>query len=221
MALINCPECGKENVSNSAESCPICGYGIKKHFDELKLEEEKIRKAEQDKKMRELEEERQKEELDSKAQCVTPPQSKPFINGFIIIGFFFLFMMILFILIAYKVIGYGDGDEGFLIVMCGFFAFVFLVGGYGKLQDGKNLYEKYSKNQDEYKRQLVIAKEREEAMKKAMANKKIPNVNSQGQVYCPKCGSTQIQAVPRKWSLMTGFLTNKIDRVCLNCKHKF
>jgi hypothetical protein len=41
------------------------------------------------------------------------------------------------------------------------------------------------------------------------------------QVHCPKCGSTQIQAVPRKWSLLTGFLTNKIDRVCLNCKNKF
>lgn len=41
------------------------------------------------------------------------------------------------------------------------------------------------------------------------------------QVSCPKCGSTQIQAVMRKWSLLTGFLTNKVDRVCLNCKHKF
>lgn len=29
MALINCPECGKENVSDSADSCPNCGYAIK------------------------------------------------------------------------------------------------------------------------------------------------------------------------------------------------
>lgn len=40
-------------------------------------------------------------------------------------------------------------------------------------------------------------------------------------VKCPKCGSTQIQMVPRKWSLATGFLTNKVDRVCMNCKCKF
>jgi rRNA maturation protein Nop10 len=40
-------------------------------------------------------------------------------------------------------------------------------------------------------------------------------------IKCPKCGSTQIQAVPRRWSLATGFLTNKVDRVCLNCKNKF
>lgn len=38
---------------------------------------------------------------------------------------------------------------------------------------------------------------------------------------CPKCGSTNIQVVPRKWSLLTGFITNKTDRVCVNCKHKF
>lgn len=38
---------------------------------------------------------------------------------------------------------------------------------------------------------------------------------------CPKCGSSHIQAVPRKWSFMTGILTNKVDRVCLSCGNKF
>lgn len=36
MALIKCPECGRENVSDSAESCPNCGYGIKAHFKKSK-----------------------------------------------------------------------------------------------------------------------------------------------------------------------------------------
>lgn len=40
-------------------------------------------------------------------------------------------------------------------------------------------------------------------------------------VSCPKCGSTHIQAVPRKWSIFSGLLTNKVDRVCLKCKYKF
>lgn len=39
--------------------------------------------------------------------------------------------------------------------------------------------------------------------------------------HCPKCNSTNIQAVTRKWSLLTGFMTNKVDRICINCKHKF
>lgn len=45
--------------------------------------------------------------------------------------------------------------------------------------------------------------------------------NNQNDVQCPKCGSTQIQVVQRKWSLLTGILTNKVDRVCISCKYKF
>lgn len=32
MALIKCPECGKNNVSSSAEICPDCGYPIKDYI---------------------------------------------------------------------------------------------------------------------------------------------------------------------------------------------
>ncbi len=35
MALIKCPECGRENVSDTAKACPGCGYGIKEHFDKI------------------------------------------------------------------------------------------------------------------------------------------------------------------------------------------
>ena len=36
MALVNCPDCGKMNVSDTAEHCPECGYAIKKHFEREK-----------------------------------------------------------------------------------------------------------------------------------------------------------------------------------------
>ncbi len=39
MALIKCPECSKENVSDTAVSCPNCGYGIKAHFNYIKKQE--------------------------------------------------------------------------------------------------------------------------------------------------------------------------------------
>ncbi len=38
---------------------------------------------------------------------------------------------------------------------------------------------------------------------------------------CPRCHSSNIQLVPRKFSIWTGFRTNKVDRVCVNCKHRF
>lgn len=40
-------------------------------------------------------------------------------------------------------------------------------------------------------------------------------------VRCPRCRSTSIQLVPRKFSIWTGYRTNKVDRVCINCKHRW
>lgn len=34
MALVHCPECGKE-VSSNIINCPNCGYKIKKHFSSI------------------------------------------------------------------------------------------------------------------------------------------------------------------------------------------
>lgn len=41
MALVKCPECGKENVSDSAETCPECGYKIREHFEKLQKDAER------------------------------------------------------------------------------------------------------------------------------------------------------------------------------------
>ncbi len=41
------------------------------------------------------------------------------------------------------------------------------------------------------------------------------------EIKCPYCFSSEIQIVPRKFSLLTGFATNKFDRVCIRCKKKF
>ena len=40
MALITCPECGKQ-ISSLAESCPSCGYPIAKLMDQTATTEEK------------------------------------------------------------------------------------------------------------------------------------------------------------------------------------
>ena len=35
MALVKCPECGKENVSASAEVCPECGFGVREYYENI------------------------------------------------------------------------------------------------------------------------------------------------------------------------------------------
>ena len=57
------------------------------------------------------------------------------------------------------------------------------------------------------------AVEMEEGYRKRQEEKNKP--------HCPKCGCTEFQMVPRKWSPLTGFLTNKVDRVCVNCKTRY
>lgn len=42
MALIKCPECGKDNVSDSAQCCPECGFGIHDYF--VKQQNERMAK---------------------------------------------------------------------------------------------------------------------------------------------------------------------------------
>ena len=43
MSLIQCPECGKDGVSDSAVSCPNCGYNIQMHMQKVH-KQEKIQK---------------------------------------------------------------------------------------------------------------------------------------------------------------------------------
>lgn len=52
MALIKRPKCGRDNVPESAEMCPNCGYGIKVYF--AMIHNEKIKKQSQQKKLEEI-----------------------------------------------------------------------------------------------------------------------------------------------------------------------
>ena len=58
-------------------------------------------------------------------------------------------------------------------------------------------------------------------LKEVLPNSPLINNNSPDILRCPRCRSTQVQMVPRKFSLLTGFATNKIDRVCVRCQKRF
>lgn len=60
MALIKCPECGKDGVSDAAKVCPYCGYNIKKYI--------KIKTKDEQKKQKELKKELVKEKETQKKQ---------------------------------------------------------------------------------------------------------------------------------------------------------
>lgn len=69
MALTKCPECGRANVSDSAEMCLDCGYGIKAHFQEIErkrlLEQQRLEREKQDEEAKRIREEKERAELDT------------------------------------------------------------------------------------------------------------------------------------------------------------
>ena len=42
------------------------------------------------------------------------------------------------------------------------------------------------------------------------------------EIHCPKCGSTQVHADQRGWSIATGFIgSGKVVLTCLKCGYRF
>lgn len=64
-------------------------------------------------------------------------------------------------------------------------------------------------------------KDAKRQLKEVLPNSPLVNDNSPEKVRCPRCRSTEIQLVPRKYSLLTGFATNKFDRMCVRCQKRF
>lgn len=86
---------------------------------------------------------------------------------------------------------------------------------------------------EEYVRQLYVYSDDrfdENIMSNRENNEKVSNqidyyenliINDEDDCNCPNCGSSNIQIVPRRWSILTGFFTNATDRVCVKCGHKW
>lgn len=207
MALIKCQECGKE-VSDKSENCIHCGYGLKQHFEEIK-------KKEIEKKANEIEEKNRAIKLEQETQMINPPSSKPIMNGSILFGIFWMFLAIVMACLQ----SWG------LALVEGFFAFVLLMGGYSKLQESRELFEKYSNNPDEYKKQLALDKIHIEELQKQMQENKQNKNNLQGQIKCPTCGSINVNRITTSTKVvntaMFGLFGNKrkMQFQCDSCKY--
>lgn len=157
MALVNCPECGRENISDTAEQCPACGYSVKKHFDK-----EKAKKIEEQKKQREaanfqeqidkLQAEREKElqKIDELPYPQQPSLSSVLTKGNIMV------IICFFIGLFGIVIGFTE-PKLWWFLLYGFFLIVGLLGIWGtwdELKTAKKLYEEQISDWEGYKKKL-------------------------------------------------------------------
>ncbi|RKI36996.1 hypothetical protein D7V86_26675 [bacterium D16-51] len=72
-----------------------------------------------------------------------------------------------------------------------------------------------------YTFQAMDVEDAKRQLKEICPNSPLLKTTPSKQIRCPRCLSTQFQLMPRKFSLLTGFATNKFDRVCVMCKKRF
>lgn len=84
----------------------------------------------------------------------------------------------------------------------------------------KILRERYvlSPNNNEYDEDEYYAREDDDIRFEMQLQKNLDSLKKPSNSYaCPKCGGTSFTPVRRKWSVLTGFMTNKVDMVCNKC----
>lgn len=274
MSLINCPECGKNNVSDSAETCPECGYPIRQNMDII-IEKENLEKEEfvticdkccgfdiikkehinricyscggkrisimSRKDWFLMSEEEKNQTVDKYINQV----KNSYTFDYNMFKEYHSRVRIDKDVIVYcpKCGNQSHAEysirENDTCSYCGteYKYTQVLDNDFSKIIRNKNettgkiypecihnyLWDNYLKNEPEFDRECMEnrknkisydTQKRNEAYLKAQSRNKVVN-------NCPCCGSDNIQIIPRKWSLFTGFMTNKTDRVCVACKNKF
>lgn len=213
MALVKCPECGREKVSDSADMCPDCGYGVKAHFDKIK--EEELRRQQQEdleslyknKEYEEYEINRLEEELANEKKV------KAIVTVLMILG----------MSIGTAALMFNDHGSLGLLIVFGYGVAVFCIAGlvmsFGSVEEmEKNLriakadFSKYKRDMANWNRAEQIKEEIEERNK----------------IECPYCHSKntkKISAVSKAGSVAVyGVLAaGKISKQwhCNNCKSDF
>lgn len=226
MALIKCPECGRENVSDSAATCPTCGYGIKEHFEKVKAEDEERRRA-QEKAQKEFEnQQRIKLMCTPEKQRETIERLKKEKRNATVSFTVCVVIMTAFILLAFFVWLSGMIDDSITLLIISlfgaFFGFLGTIDGYDKLSTAEADLAAAEEGMDKYYEQL------QNRMQKAVASlaQSVAEENAKRPI-CPNCGSRNTERITtwdRTTSIaLTGLASSKIGKQyqCKKCKHKW
>ena len=223
MALIRCPECGRENVSDSAEMCPACGFGVKNYFEKIKRKEE----YSQHHRKKELEQNRvnleEKKRNEMRMERVTLPKLSGTIYIVLLLGVPGFFLALSELKTDSDMIqdsidrGNGNPKVTGMILLIAALSFIG-IGTFGLINHIIE-YNLAKKDFETYKKHVI---ELEEI---AINNAKFDmEVNL---IKCPNCGSKntkKISTTSRVTSVaMLGVASGKIGKQyeCKQCKYKW
>lgn len=227
MSLIKCPECNKE-VSDQAQMCPNCGFGIEKYVNKIKEEKQvKIRKEKlkiERQKRKQIEEDK----LKQLAKFENMPKHKPIVTGKIIIGIFFYILFItVFIYFIYEESTFFAWSELIFGISCGS---AFLYEGIKDLNVIRLLYTRYKNNEEKYKIEVLrYYKNKEDNQVTIKDLKRIKEISNKSKhvLHCPYCNSTNVKKITTTSRVVStaavGVASNKIGKQwhCNKCKSNF
>lgn len=219
MALIKCPECGKE-ISDKAEICPNCGFGIRKHLEQQRqIQAKKIETNRREKAKQQLVNE-ENIAIQQMANRRITPKIKPFLSGALIAGLLCLLMGIMCIILAITAEGYAFAIFiGIFMVLAGI---VYSGMGIEKLREKRKLYDQYKNDIEKYKQEVIRYEISEEKHNEAIRQYGKDSKKIKG-IVCPTCGSSNVQKIgtlERTTSVVgMGIASKKINKTfkCNKC----
>ena len=215
MALIKCPECGKE-VSNMAAACPNCGYGIREHFEEQQrvlaaIERQRVSEIKKQETATKVSQERERRIEETKLP-EKPSKGKIIFAGIMcgimaLVGWFGFF-----------------AGLGVIWLIIGILFTITAAYSPKHYKERVANYERAVQNPREYRRSVVEEDERKAAEAKEQARKRLEamEIKANTAPRCPKCGSTYVSTVNRGYSIVWGFIgSGNAMNVCQKCGHKW
>lgn len=212
MSLVTCPECGKEKVSDKSEMCPECGYNIKKHFEPIRKEEERIRLLKED------DEWEQKKIENFEKEITVPKKPKIYYIAYIIEAFFsYVFV--------WNVLNNDEELLSPIILTIVMLIIIFItvkinIESFEEYNLAINDFESYKAERiRRYKEKAAYEKEQSRKDRLTLEILEIQNFR------CPKCNSLyidNISSADRALSVVTvGIASKKIGKQykCRSCKH--
>lgn len=213
MALIKCPECGKENVSDNAQSCPNCGFGIHGYFVQQQNEQIAKKNAALAAQKAKIRQENEAEELKRRLANIKSPQEPRkgiYIAGGVVCGIIGALWMALALY---------DGFHFFKFCIAVLFL-VMSATSYSVYKDAVSDYNLSQTDFSAYQQKVIRAEDARKAEEIRIANEKVKKAAAP--VKCPKCGSASIATVNRGYSIVWGFIgSGKPMNVCQKCGYKF
>ncbi|MSS64179.1 zinc-ribbon domain-containing protein [Lachnospiraceae bacterium WCA-693-APC-MOT-I] len=224
MSIVKCPKCGRE-VSDSAEACTNCGYGIKEHFEEIKCKQDEERhaileKAKEEERLKRIKEKQKESEATIAKLQANIKEGKKIAIPLLIWSVFWTIILAVSILYDFN---------GLIIVfsaICGIIGWFIFCLNWASTNDLVKDVELAQKNSDEYESEKI--RRAETAYKAAQINEaRRKEEESLKHPKCPLCGSTNTQVIStlnRAVSIgAVGLASSKIGKQyeCKKCRHKW